>query len=103
MAKGFDTSCPVSELIEKDKITDPANVHLKCWVNGDLRQHGHTKDMIFSVPKLISFISNYFSLNEGDLILTGTPAGVGPVKEGDVIRGEMTGVTTMEFSVVQRK
>ena len=72
MAKMFDTSCPVSSFIPVSSIPDPANVELWCKVNGEARQSGNTKDMIFSVPTLISFISDYFTLEEGDLVLTGT-------------------------------
>lgn len=71
MAKMFDTSCPVSSFIPVSSISDPGNVELWCKVNGEARQSGNTKDMIFSVPTLISFISDYFTLEEGDLVLTG--------------------------------
>jgi len=101
-AKMFDTSLPVSDFIPKDKISNPGNVSLWCKVNGELRQNGHTKDMIFSLPFLISHISNYFTLQEGDLILTGTPAGVGPVQAGDIITGGIPDVVEIEFKVEQR-
>ena len=58
--------------------------------------------MIFRIPHLLSFISTYFTLEEGDLVLTGTPSGVGPVKNGDLISGQITGVADISFSVVQR-
>jgi len=99
LAKMFDTSLPVSPLIPLDALPDPHNVSLWCKVNGVLRQEGNTKDMIFTVPKLISYISNYFTLNEGDLILTGTPSGVGQVLKGDVITGGIPGVMEISFSV----
>lgn len=99
LAKGFDTSCPVSSFIPKEKIVDPHNVELWCTVNGIARQKGSTKDMIFNIPTLLSYISNYFTLDEGDVVLTGTPAGVGPVQTGDVIQGGITNVITMNFSV----
>jgi len=102
MAKMFDTSLPVSELIPVDSVPDPQNVNLWCKVNGEVRQQGNTKDMIFSLPVLISYISQYFTLEEGDLVLTGTPSGVGPVKQGDVITGGIPGVVEIKFSVVQR-
>jgi len=85
LAKGFDTSCPVSEFIPKDRIPNPQNVDLWLKVNGVDRQKGNTKDMIFTVPNLISWVSQYFTLEPGDLLLTGTPAGVGPVRAGDKI------------------
>jgi len=85
VAKGFDTACPVSEFIPKEKIPNPQNIDLWLKVNGVERQKGNTKDMIFTVPNLISWVSQYFTLEPGDLLLTGTPAGVGPVKAGDKI------------------
>ena len=99
LAKGFDTSCPISSFIAKDKIVDPHNIELWCSVNGAIRQRGSTKDMIFSVPTLLSYISTYFTLEAGDVILTGTPSGVGPVKAGDVIEGGITNVLSMKFMV----
>ena len=63
---------------------------------------GSTDDMIFRIPYLLSFISTYFTLEEGDVVLTGTPSGVGPVQNGDKITGEITGVANITFNVVQR-
>ena len=102
MAKMFDTSLPVSDFIPVNNIPDPHNVNLWCKVNGEVRQEGNTKDMIFSVPTLISFISQYFTLEEGDVILTGTPAGVGRVQRGDTITGAIPGVMEISFQVVER-
>lgn len=99
LAKGFDTSCPVSSFIPKEKIADPHNIELWCTVNGITRQKGSTKDMIFNIPTLLSYISKYFTLETGDVILTGTPAGVGPVQKGDLIQGGITDVITMAFHV----
>ena len=65
------------------------NLTLKLYVNGLVKQNGNTKDMIFKIPKLVSFISDYITLENGDIILTGTPAGVGPVKNGDLIEAEL--------------
>ena len=99
LAKGFDTSCPVSDFIPMDKIPDPQNVDLWLKVNGQMRQDANTKDMIFSIPYLLSWVSDFFTLEPGDLILTGTPEGVGPVKSGDVIECGLKGVTEMKFDV----
>ena len=98
----FDTSLPVSDFIPATSIPDPHNVQLWCKVNGETRQDGNTRDMIFSVPTLISFISQYFTLEEGDLVLTGTPSGVGPVQEGDTITGAIPGVMEISFQVTKR-
>ena len=81
-AKGFDTACPISEFIPKMQIPDPQNVRLWLKVDEELRQDGNTNDMIFTIPHLISYISHVMTLEEGDLILTGTPSGVSPVKKG---------------------
>lgn len=89
LAKAFDTSCPVGEFIPKEKVTDPQNLRLWCNVNGQPRQDGNTKDMLFKIPQLVSYVSEYFSLEAGDVILTGTPEGVGPVRSGDVIEAGM--------------
>ncbi|KAK6174764.1 hypothetical protein SNE40_017980 [Patella caerulea] len=102
LAKGFDTSCPVSGFIEKEKILDPGNVRLWLKVNDAVKQDGNTKDMIFNVPFLISYISGFFTLEPGDIILTGTPSGVSPVVAGDVIRAGLADVTEIEFKVEKK-
>lgn len=99
LAKGFDTSCPVSKLIEKDKISNPENMQLWLKVNDVMKQNGTTSDMIFSIPYLISYISRYFKLEEGDVILTGTPEGVGPVGSGDVIEAGLGDIASMKFMI----
>merc|ERR1711935_928024 len=102
LAKCFDTSCPISDLISKETINDPHDLNLVCKVNGELRQNESTGKMIHRIPELISYISQYFTLEEGDVVLTGTPAGVGPVKDGDIIEGEISGIVHFKFPVVQR-
>jgi acylpyruvate hydrolase len=102
LAKGFDTSCPVSSFIPKESIPDPNNVNLWCKVNGEMKQNGNTKDMIFKIPYLISYISQYFTLEPNDVILTGTPAGVSGVKFGDVIQGGLGELVQFEFKVQQK-
>ncbi|XP_061171870.1 acylpyruvase FAHD1, mitochondrial-like [Saccostrea echinata] len=99
LAKGFDTSCPISDLILKDKLPRSDNVNLWLKVNGETKQNGDTKDMIFSIPYLISYISKYFTLEEGDVILTGTPSGVGPVDKGDVIDAGIDNITSFKFKI----
>ena len=98
VAKGFDTFCPVSSFISKESIAlDNTRLWLK--VDGQLKQDGNTKDMVFSIPYLISYISQIFSLEVGDVILTGTPEGVGPVKPGQVITAGIEGLIEMTFPV----
>lgn len=100
VAKGFDTSCPVGGFTPLSAITkdlQALNIWLK--VNDEMRQNGNTRDMLFPVADLVSHISSIFTLEPGDLILTGTPSGVGPVKSGDVITAGIDGCADIEFSV----
>ena len=85
IAKSFDTSCPVGSFVPREQIPNHENLELWCKVNNEMRQHGQTDMMIFKLSYLISYISKYFTLEVGDLILTGTPKGVGQVKSGDLI------------------
>ena len=89
----------MSPFIPKEKIPDPQNTPLWLKVNGQMKQNGNTKDMIFSIPYLISWISEIFTLEEGDLVLTGTPDGVGPVQAGDTIECGIPNVIEMSFTV----
>lgn len=99
LGKGFDTSCPVSRFIEKSEICDINNVELWSCVNGELRQNASTNDFIFNIPTLISYITKYITLEPNDMVLTGTPPGMGPVKCGDVIEGGIKDVVTIKFCV----
>lgn len=92
-AKGFDTFAPIGPIIETE--LDPSGVNVKCFVNGEVRQDGNTRDMIFNVPQLISFISNVMTLLPGDIIATGTPAGVGALSVGDIVEIEVEGIGTL--------
>ncbi|KAI0707711.1 hypothetical protein C8Q76DRAFT_627723 [Earliella scabrosa] len=108
VAKGFDTFTPVSSYIPKDTVADTANLGLTLKVNGAVKQDGNTKDMLFSIPRLIQHISTIMTLEEGDLILTGTPSGVGPVGPGDKVECTLTDSTgkqlaTLDFAAVQRE
>lgn len=85
VAKGFDTFAPLSAFISRYEISDPQNLELKITVNAETRQLGNTGDMIFPVRTLISYLSSIFTLSPGDLIFTGTPQGVSPIKTGDQI------------------
>jgi 2-keto-4-pentenoate hydratase/2-oxohepta-3-ene-1,7-dioic acid hydratase in catechol pathway len=81
-AKGFDSFCPIGPIVS-DELDPEAGLTLETRVNGELRQHGSTLDFIFSIPKLLAYITAAMTLEEGDLLLTGTPSGVGPLKAGD--------------------
>ncbi|HET7601211.1 MAG TPA: fumarylacetoacetate hydrolase family protein [Gemmatimonadales bacterium] len=89
-AKGFDTFCPVGPRVATD--VDWRALEVRCRVNGQERQLGRAADMQFSIPFLLSYISGIMTLEPGDLIATGTPAGVGPLRDGDVVEVEIPGV-----------
>jgi 2-keto-4-pentenoate hydratase/2-oxohepta-3-ene-1,7-dioic acid hydratase in catechol pathway len=97
-AKGFDTSCPVGPVVA-DGIDPWAGVAVETRVNGAVRQSGNTRDFIFSLDVVIRFISQAMALLPGDLISTGTPAGVGPVVAGDVMEVSIEGIGTLKNSV----
>ncbi|MDH5642595.1 MAG: fumarylacetoacetate hydrolase family protein [Gemmatimonadota bacterium] len=100
-AKGFDTFCPVSSVVTPlEDLTSLEELEVKCWVNGVLRQHGFVRDMAFKIPFLVSYISKVMTLEPGDLILTGTPAGVGPLAAGDEVAVEIPGVGGVKNPVV---
>jgi len=89
-AKGFDTFCPFGPWIDTD--FDPADAVVTCRVNGQMRQMASTRDMVFNVPTLIAYISSFTTLEPGDLIFTGTPAGVGELNDGDEVIVEIEGL-----------
>ena len=91
IAKGFDNSAVVSSFVEKNSLPDVHNIHFQLYKNKQLVQDGYTKDMIFDFNTLICYISKFFKLQVGDIIFTGTPAGVGPVKIGDKLEGLIEG------------
>jgi 2-keto-4-pentenoate hydratase/2-oxohepta-3-ene-1,7-dioic acid hydratase in catechol pathway len=97
--KGFDTSCPVGPVVV-DGLDPWAGVGVETRVNGAVRQSGNTKDFIFPLDVVIRFISQAMTLLPGDLVATGTPAGVGPVAAGDVMEISVEGVGTLRNSVV---
>ncbi|OCK83856.1 hypothetical protein K432DRAFT_162474 [Lepidopterella palustris CBS 459.81] len=86
IAKGFDTFMPVSNLIAKSRIPDPHNAHLWLSVNGQVKQNDSTELMLFRIPRQLSDISRVMTLEKGDIVLTGTPKGVGSVTAGDVMK-----------------
>lgn len=86
IAKGFDTFLPVSNIIPKSSIPDPHKVELYLTVNGESKQLDSTDLMLFQIPRILSDISKVMTLEKGDVVLTGTPKGVGSVKPGDVMR-----------------
>jgi len=97
-AKGFDTFCPLGPRLLAG--IDPFHLEVICRVNGEIRQHANTNDMIFPVPELIAYISGIMTLLPDDVILTGTPPGVGPVQRGDVMEVEVEGIGILSNRVV---
>ncbi len=85
-SKAFDGSCPISGFIPMNSSSDLQNIQLSLEVNGEIRQSGSTRDMITPVLPLISYMSRFFTLRAGDIILTGTPEGVGPLSSGDMLK-----------------
>jgi 2-keto-4-pentenoate hydratase/2-oxohepta-3-ene-1,7-dioic acid hydratase in catechol pathway len=90
-AKGFDTFCPVGPIVVTADEFDLANVEVSTYLNGEQRQHGHARDFIFPLQAVIEYISQVMTIEPGDLISTGTPAGVGPMKSGDVVEVRING------------
>lgn len=99
VAKGFDTSAPVSTIVEKELVPHPHNLDINLKVNGKLRQHSNTRNMIFRVDQVVSYLSSIFTLEEGDLIFMGTPEGVAAVMPGDVLEAELAGVSSLRVTV----
>jgi acylpyruvate hydrolase len=92
LAKGMDTFAPLSKSVSISKIDDLQDLKVITKVNGIQKQNGHTADMIFPVEELILFITRYMTLEPGDIIATGTPEGVGPITDGDLVEIEIPGV-----------
>jgi len=99
VAKAFDGACPLSSFVRPEQVADLADIPLRLTVNGQLRQDGNSSQMLTSIPKLISYISQYFTLQAGDVVLTGTPAGVGPLRAGDQLKAELPGLLSVETRV----
>jgi 2-keto-4-pentenoate hydratase/2-oxohepta-3-ene-1,7-dioic acid hydratase in catechol pathway len=98
-SKGFDTFAPTGPWIETE--LDPANLKVESYLNGELRQSGTTADLVFSAFQLVSFISKVMTLLPGDVIATGTPAGIGPMQVGDTIEIVVEGIGTLSNRVSQ--
>ena len=96
-AKGFDTSAPLGPWIETE--VDPSDLGLQTRVNGAVKQDSRTSQLIFGVGTLVAFVTSYVTLLPGDVILTGTPSGIGPVSAGDRVEVEIEGVGTLTASV----
>jgi 5-carboxymethyl-2-hydroxymuconate isomerase len=100
IAKGFDTACPLSDFAPAAVVNNPQDLTIRLALNSVERQNGSTGLMINSVASLISHLSTIYTLEEGDIILTGTPAGVGPVVSGDSMQAEINGLASLSVSVL---
>lgn len=99
-AKSFDTFCPIGPWIETE--LDPTNLDLTCEVNGQLRQSGNTSEMVRTAHEMVAWISTVMTLLPGDVILTGTPAGVGPIVNGDIVEVTISGIGTLSNPVIKK-
>jgi len=106
-AKGFDGACPFGPWVTTaDEVPEPGDLALRTWINGELRQDSRTSDLIFGIPEIVAFLRETITLEPGDLILTGTPSGVGMyfdpprfLGSGDVVRIEIEGLGVIEHAV----
>ncbi len=99
LSKGFNSSAPISEFIPKSEFEDLSDIDFSLKVNGETRQEGNTDKMLFNFAEIISYISQFITLKQGDLIFTGTPKGVGPVKIGDRLEGFIQDKKMLDFEV----
>jgi acylpyruvate hydrolase len=99
IAKGFDTACPVSTFVPASRVRDPQDLRIVLTVNGETRQDGSTSLMIHPVAEIVAYLSTFFTLEPGDVILTGTPAGVSAIRSGDTVRAEVAGIASVTVTV----
>ena len=99
VAKGFDTFAPISDVVLKDKVLDPNNLDISLKVNGEMRQSSNTRYMSYSVEQIIEFVSSIMTLKRGDLILTGTPSGVGEIVDGDILEANLGDICFLKVYV----
>ncbi len=99
ISKAFDHSAPIGSFIPATDISDWNAIEIALDVNGERKQTGNTKDLVFDIPTLIAHVSKYFTLQTGDLLFTGTPEGVGPVAIGDQLQASLNGQSLLDFHV----
>jgi len=99
IAKGFDTFSPISEIVLKEDLPNPNNINISLKINGKIKQKSNTKHMIYNIQRIIEFISNIMTLEKGDLIMTGTPEGVGEIVPGDVLEAEIKDICFLKVDV----
>jgi 2-keto-4-pentenoate hydratase/2-oxohepta-3-ene-1,7-dioic acid hydratase in catechol pathway len=101
LAKSFHNACAVSAFFQIKKLDECRDLHLRLWINDELRQDGRTSQMIFGLESIIEYAKEHFPVCPGDLLLTGTPAGVGPIRAGDRVKAEIEGHITHTWLVQQ--
>jgi 2-keto-4-pentenoate hydratase/2-oxohepta-3-ene-1,7-dioic acid hydratase in catechol pathway len=99
LSKTFDGSAPVGTFLPAERFPNPSDISFTLEVNSETRQEGNTSDLIFSFADIISYVSQFYTLKTGDLIFTGTPSGVGPVRKGDNLVARLAGETVLDFFV----
>jgi len=99
IAKGFDTFAPISRVILKEDIPNPNNLDLSLKINGEMRQRSNTSHMTYPVERIIEFISDVMTLEHGDLIMTGTPEGVGEIVAGDLLEAKLGDICSLKVDV----
>ncbi|MRR18691.1 FAA hydrolase family protein [bacterium] len=97
LSKTFDGSAPVGVFVPAERFPNHSGISFSLEVNGETRQEGNTSDLIFSFAEIISYVSKFYTLKTGDLIFTGTPSGVGPVRRGDNLVARLEGETVLDF------
>jgi 2-keto-4-pentenoate hydratase/2-oxohepta-3-ene-1,7-dioic acid hydratase in catechol pathway len=102
-SKGFDTFAPISRAVRLSRVRDPHRLPIQLRVNGILRQDSNTSRMVFRIPQLVSGASRIMTLERGDIIATGTPAGVWPILPGDILEANISGVASLRCNVGPRK
>jgi 5-oxopent-3-ene-1,2,5-tricarboxylate decarboxylase/2-hydroxyhepta-2,4-diene-1,7-dioate isomerase len=100
-SKSFDSFAPIGPSIKNvDEINDPHNLKIELRVNGEIKQSSNTKNLLFKVPELLAYISQFFTMEPGDIIATGTPGGIGPIKPGDLIEATIEKIGTLTNNVI---
>ncbi len=103
-AKNFDTFGPLGPwLVTADEVPDPGALELRTYINGELRQTGNTRNLIHTIPRLIEYITEFMTLEPGDMLWTGTPKGIGHIHPGDTMRLEIDGIGALENTVIGEK
>jgi len=101
LSKGFDRSAPLGAFVSASEIRDPMALEILLKVNGDVRQRSNTSQMIFSPARIISYLSSYMTLEAGDIVMTGTPEGVGPLLDGDSVVAELELCPPLELKILR--